>query len=116
DADNKGVLGQQGFSIAVKLIAHAQNGKSPSPALITTDAPLPHFEGIIPPKTGDSPAIASPIAAQNSGSDPPLTNEDKAKYGSMFLACGPVNGLLDGEKAREVFMKSKLSVEMLSQI
>jgi len=34
DSDNKGVLGQQGFSIAVKLIAHAQSGKTPSAALI----------------------------------------------------------------------------------
>ncbi|KAG0247050.1 hypothetical protein BGZ95_009068, partial [Linnemannia exigua] len=34
----------------------------------------------------------------------------------MFKACGPVNGLLDGDSAREVFLKSKLPVEKLSQI
>ncbi|KAI8363326.1 hypothetical protein B0O80DRAFT_433476 [Mortierella sp. GBAus27b] len=116
DADNKGVLGQQGFSIAVKLIAHAQNGKNPSSALIDSDAPLPRFEGIT---SGDPPASASastPVAAQNTGSEPPLTSEDKTKYGGMFVACGPVNGLLDGDKAREVFMKSKLPLEALSQI
>jgi epidermal growth factor receptor substrate 15 len=81
----------------------------------TIDAPLPHFEGIT---TGDTPAasISTPIAAQNTGSDPPLTNEDRTKYGGMFVACGPVNGLLDGDKAREVFLKSKLPVETLSQI
>ncbi|KAG0000479.1 hypothetical protein BGZ80_004531 [Entomortierella chlamydospora] len=114
DADNKGVLGQQGFSIALKLIAHAQNGKTPSAALLDTDAPLPHFEGISP----GSPVATnlSPIAAQNTGSEPTLTNEDKNKYGGMFIACGPVGGLLDGEKAREVFLKSKLSVDKLSQI
>ncbi|KAG0199169.1 hypothetical protein BGX28_007516 [Mortierella sp. GBA30] len=117
DTDNKGVLGQQGFSIAVKLIAHAQNGKTPSPALINVDAPLPHFEGIIP-KTGD--ASATPITAQLTGSgpgaEPALTSEDRNKYGGMFIACGPVNGLLEGDKAREVFLKSKLPVEKLSQI
>ncbi|KAF9948591.1 hypothetical protein BGZ72_009507 [Mortierella alpina] len=120
DSDNKGVLGQQGFSIAVKLIAHAQNGKTPSAALINVDAPLPHFDGITPAKTGDT--SQTPIAAQltgsgsASGAEPPLTNDDRTKYGGMFVACGPVNGLLDGDKAREVFLKSKLPVEKLSQI
>ncbi|KAI1319612.1 hypothetical protein EDD11_003605 [Mortierella claussenii] len=115
DADQKGVLGQQGFSIAVKLIAHAQNGKTPSPALINTDAPLPHFEGLTPENT-DTPAAASPILAQTTGSEPPLTNEDKYNYGTMFIASGPVNGLLDGDKAREVFLRSKLPLDKLSQI
>ncbi|KAG0344695.1 hypothetical protein BG004_004252 [Podila humilis] len=114
DSDNKGVLGQQGFSIAVKLIAHAQSGKTPSPALINTDAPLPHFDGVTPAKTGDSPATSSSAVA--SSSEATVTNDDRTKYGSMFIACGPVNGLLDGDKAREVFLKSKLPVDKLSQI
>ncbi|KAF9345162.1 hypothetical protein BGX26_003457 [Mortierella sp. AD094] len=58
----------------------------------------------------------SPIAAQNTGSEPTLTNEDKSKYGGMFVACGPIGGLLEGEKAREVFLKSKLPAEKLGQI
>jgi len=79
--------------------------------LSTVDAPLPHFEGITP----ESPALA-PIAAQTSGPEPVLTDDDRTKYGGMFMACGPVNGLLDGDKAREVFLKSKLPVDKLSQI
>ncbi|KAF9977719.1 hypothetical protein BGZ73_005082 [Actinomortierella ambigua] len=114
DADNKGVLNQQGFSIAVKLIAHAQSGKTPSSALINVDAPLPRFEGLT--SASDSPAAAGSSLATGSSIDPPITPEDKTKYGSMFLSCGPVNGLLDGEKAREVFLKSKLPVEKLGQI
>jgi len=84
------------------------------------DAPLPHFDGITPAKTGDT--SQAPVAAQltgsgsASGAEPPLTNEDRTKYGGMFVACGPVNGLLDGDKAREVFLKSKLPVEKLSEI
>ncbi|KAF9434224.1 hypothetical protein BGZ76_008363 [Entomortierella beljakovae] len=116
DSDNKGVLGQQGFSIAVKLIAHAQNAKTPSASLIDIDAPLPHFEGITP-KVGSPVATSlSPIASQNTGSEPALTPEDKTKYGGMFVACGPIGGLLEGDKAREVFLKSKLPVDKLSQI
>ncbi|KAF9120471.1 hypothetical protein BGW39_011335 [Mortierella sp. 14UC] len=119
DTDNKGVLGQQGFSVAVKLIAHAQNGKTPSPALINIDAPLPHFEGITPAKSADSPLSGSsntPVVSHSTGSEPTITEGDRTKYASMFMACGPVNGLLDGDNARGVFLKSKLPVDKLSQI
>ncbi|KAG0376312.1 hypothetical protein BGX24_007927 [Mortierella sp. AD032] len=34
----------------------------------------------------------------------------------MFMACGPVNGLLDGDKAHDVLLRSRLSVDKLSQI
>ena len=34
----------------------------------------------------------------------------------LFTSCGPVNGILPGEKARDVFVKSKLPVDKLSQI
>ncbi|KAF9919991.1 hypothetical protein FBU30_010287 [Linnemannia zychae] len=119
DADNKGVLNQQGFSIAVKLIAHAQNGKTPSPSLINTDAPLPHFEGITPARSSDSPLVGAsqtPVASHSTGSVPTITEADRTKYAGLFMSCGPVNGLLDGDKAREVFLKSKLPVDKLSQI
>ncbi|KAG9071538.1 hypothetical protein KI688_005750 [Linnemannia hyalina] len=116
DTDNKGVLGQQGFSVAVKLIAHAQNGKTPSIALINADAPLPHFDGVTPAKT-DSPLSGStPVVSHSTGSDPTISESDRTKYANMFMAVGPVGGLLDGDKAREVFLKSKLPVDKLSQI
>ncbi|KAK3835615.1 MAG: hypothetical protein J3R72DRAFT_451249 [Linnemannia gamsii] len=119
DTENKGVLGQQGFSVAVKLIAHAQSGKTPSPSLINIDAPLPHFEGITPAKSADSPLSGSsntPVVSHSTGSEPTITEGDRTKYASMFMACGPVNGLLDGDSARGVFLKSKLPVDKLSQI
>ncbi|KAF8211475.1 hypothetical protein K438DRAFT_2011016 [Mycena galopus ATCC 62051] len=47
---------------------------------------------------------------------PPITPEDKAKFHRLFASSGPVNGLIDGDRAREIFSKSKLSVEPLSQI
>lgn len=34
----------------------------------------------------------------------------------MFLKCEPVDGLISGEKGREIFRKSRLSAEILSQI
>ncbi|EMD31714.1 hypothetical protein CERSUDRAFT_100179 [Gelatoporia subvermispora B] len=44
------------------------------------------------------------------------TPQDTAKFLKLFLQCGPANGLLSGEKARDVFVKSKLPVDKLSQI
>lgn len=80
------------------------------------DAPLPHFEGITPAKT-DSPLSGStPVVSHSTGSDPTISENDRTKYANMFMAVGPVGGLLDGDKAREVFLKSKLPVDKLSQI
>jgi hypothetical protein len=64
---------------------------------------------------------------------PTLTPQDKTKYMKIFLSCNPVNGMLSGksdpympcsrctqvvvgDKASEVFVKSKLPVDKLSQI
>ncbi|KAK3835624.1 MAG: hypothetical protein J3R72DRAFT_212489 [Linnemannia gamsii] len=83
------------------------------------DAPLPHFEGIAYAKSIDPPSSGSsntPVVSDPTGSEPTITEGDRTKYTSMFMACGPVNGLLDGDSARGVFLKSKLPVDKLSQI
>lgn len=54
--------------------------------------------------------------SHSTGSDPTISENDRTKYANMFMAVGPVGGLLDGDKAREVFLKSKLPVDKLSQI
>ncbi|KAG9303897.1 hypothetical protein G9A89_005807 [Geosiphon pyriformis] len=113
DSANKGFLTPQTFSVALKLIAQAQNGQPPDRALINKDAPLPHFEGI----------PVEPINKQNNSSDLPLgsqnyhiSNIDREKYKAMFDSLNPKNGVLDGEKAQAIFVRSKLPVEKLSQI
>ncbi len=66
---------------------------------------------------------------------PPFTAQDKAKFQNMFLKSGPTNGLLSGgysqlyhsvlaliflsiqgEKARDILIKSKLPNDKLGQI
>ncbi|KAG0050053.1 hypothetical protein BGZ83_005174 [Gryganskiella cystojenkinii] len=118
-------VGGSGFITGADAVPFlAKSGLSPQILgqiwVLADNAPLPHFEGITGPKstelTSATTSTSAPVTAQSTGSDPAVTNEDRAKYGGMFMACGPNNGLLEGEKAREVFMKSKLSVEKLSQI
>ncbi|CAG8581953.1 8875_t:CDS:10 [Dentiscutata erythropus] len=93
DSENLGYLSQQSFSIAVKLISQAQNGQSPDLANINAAAPLPRFDGVYL-----------------------ISSEDREKYLRMFIGLNPVNGDLDGDRARDVLMKSKLPLDKLGQI
>ncbi|KAI1790765.1 hypothetical protein LXA43DRAFT_1144962 [Ganoderma leucocontextum] len=117
DEDNNGVLTRKGVGIAVRLLGHAQRGENISDALISKPGPLPNIEGLPPVAAPSSFGVTlakSPPPAVSGF--PPLTPQDKAKFLKLFLGCHPNNGLLSGEKARDVFVKSKLPVEKLSQI
>lgn len=114
DDDNNGFLTKKGVSIAVRLMGHAQKGQKVDKSLVNKPGPLANIEGVqvplIPQGTGASIPKSPPPSL------PPLTSQDKAKFTRIFQGCGPVNGLLNGDKARNVFVKSKLSVDKLSQI
>ncbi|KAI0028359.1 hypothetical protein K488DRAFT_89829 [Vararia minispora EC-137] len=133
DSDNKGFLDRNGVAAAIRLIGHAQAGKTVSDALLSQPGPPPSISGYSqhpPARTARSPPPKPPTAAGL----PPLTPADKAKFLRIFQGCGPVNGLLSGQpsprvflnmstdlasagdKARDVFVKSKLPVDKLSQI
>lgn len=47
---------------------------------------------------------------------PPLTAQDRNKFMKIFFNCGPKNGVLGGDTARELFMRSKLTMEQLAQV
>ncbi|KAJ7445800.1 hypothetical protein B0H11DRAFT_2162577 [Mycena galericulata] len=114
DESNNGWLSQKGVAMAVRLMGHAQKGEQVTAALLSKPGPLPTITGI------------SPIVAQGTGASrakspgpstlPPFTPQDKAKFQTMFIKSGPVDGLLSGEKAQEVFIKSKLPNETLGLI
>ncbi|CAB4483010.1 hypothetical protein RhiirA1_415798 [Rhizophagus irregularis] len=102
DNENKGFLTQQTFSVALKLIAQVQSGKSPDPSNLNAEVPVPRFEGI------DIEPYEKPGQI--------ITDEDREKYKDMFYKLNPINGILEGGKAKEFFMRSKLNVEKLGQI
>ncbi|KAH9829148.1 uncharacterized protein C8Q71DRAFT_791377 [Rhodofomes roseus] len=114
DEDNNGVLTRKGVAVAVRLLGHAQRGEKITEALVLKPGPTPTIEGITPPVVQHPTGI--PAARSPPPGLPPLTPQDKTKFMKLFLSCGPINGLLNGDKARDVFVKSKLPVDKLSQI
>ncbi|KAI0075486.1 hypothetical protein K474DRAFT_1709004 [Panus rudis PR-1116 ss-1] len=113
DEDNNGVLTRKGVGIAVRLIGHAQRGERVSEALVTKPGPPPTIEGVVVPLAPQSTGV--PLS-KSPPPLPPLTPQDKAKFLKLFLGCGPQGGLITGDKARDVLVKSKLPVDKLSQI
>ncbi|KDQ13131.1 hypothetical protein BOTBODRAFT_56212 [Botryobasidium botryosum FD-172 SS1] len=114
DSDNNGWLTQKGVAMAVRLIGWAQKGDPVKESLLERAGPLAVIQGISLPAGIAAPK--SPPPQRPSPILPPLTPEDRAKYLRLFVTCGPSNGLLAGEKARDVFIKSKLPIEKLGQI
>ncbi|TFY65462.1 hypothetical protein EVG20_g5572, partial [Dentipellis fragilis] len=115
DNENNGFLTRKGVGVALRLIGWAQNGETVSKDRINKrTCPIAVIEGYSSsaPRNVPSPSPKSPPPAAL----PQLTPQDRAKFTRLFVGCGPVNGILSGEKARDVFVKSKLPVDKLSQI
>ncbi|OBZ75406.1 EH domain-containing and endocytosis protein 1 [Grifola frondosa] len=114
DDENNGVLTRKGIAVAVRLLGHAQRGERVSDALVNKPGPIPTIEGLTPPAT--QPSVAIPSTKSPPPGLPPLTAQDKAKFLKLFMGCNPTNGIISGDKARDVFVRSKLPVDKLSQI
>ncbi|KAG6878787.1 hypothetical protein C0993_008086 [Termitomyces sp. T159_Od127] len=114
DEDNNGWLPRKGVAIALRLMGWAQKGETVVPDLVFKPGPLPEIEGysvITQQATGTSAAKSPPPGL------PPFTLQEKAKFLNIFNKAGPdATGLLSGAKARDIFVKSKLSNETLLQI
>ncbi|PWN37671.1 uncharacterized protein FA14DRAFT_159612 [Meira miltonrushii] len=130
DKDNNGFLTPADFSTALRLIGHAQSGKVVTEDLIQQPGPLPTFKGITLPPHLAAPGISTPNRSSSTiqpqatggafGSQPGSATEirpdDRARYTRIFAGAGPQHGLLDGEKAKEIFVKSKLPFDKLGAI
>ncbi|ODQ66311.1 hypothetical protein NADFUDRAFT_50228 [Nadsonia fulvescens var. elongata DSM 6958] len=148
DSDNKGFLDHIGFSGALRLIGHVQNGKRPNQASISTPGQLPRFKGVSlnPHLTGSltggasgspkppsvtqlqnqspvpqlsaSPVISTPTPTRPNPTGvlvPPLNVADRARFIQLFKNSAP-HGILEGAKAKDIFLKAKLSNETLGQV
>jgi epidermal growth factor receptor substrate 15 len=100
-----------------KLVSLAQNGHSPS-ASITTPSSLPVFEGYSAspsPQMSDKSLMEDP-KIEDKSTLYQLSQEERERYRAAFISCSPVSGLVPGDKARDLFVKSGLAMEVLSKI
>lgn len=128
DSDNNGFLGPAHFSAALRLIGHAQSGKVVTEDLVQEPGPMPTFKGVsLPAHLVGGSALSTPIRSSSTMIQPQATGgggfgpseikpDDRARYTRIFASAGPQGGLLDGEKAKEIFVKSKLPFDKLGAI
>ncbi|KAJ6627505.1 hypothetical protein B0H10DRAFT_390591 [Mycena sp. CBHHK59/15] len=109
DEEGNGWLSPKRTEVAVRLIGWAQVGVKPTADLVDKPGPLARIPNLAGGLAGPSKIVSSSVI-------PPFVPEDKDKFLKVFLNSGPVNGLIDGERAREKFLKSNLPPEKLSQI
>nr|KAK5450039.1 hypothetical protein LTR18_000053 [Exophiala xenobiotica] len=138
DVENRGFLTPAGFGVALRLIGHAQAGRSPSAQLSPQPAPLPQFDNShaeqpqsqpqpqpqplpppqpqhIPQQSTGPPASPTPAAAPPIRV-PPLGPDKVAEYSGLFEKSGAENGILPGLIAKQIFERARLPIEVLGRI
>ncbi|KAF7800253.1 hypothetical protein EIP86_011500 [Pleurotus ostreatoroseus] len=138
--------GRHCVGVALRLVGHAQQGRTVEEGLVNTPGPLASLDGFdaarrdasaayngapsssyTPPKpqaqaqaqSGPSSLSLSPSLSSSSTSPtilPPLTAADRAKFVNIFYNSGPENGVLSAQRARDVLLRSKLPLSTLGQI
>ncbi|KAG6812219.1 hypothetical protein H0H92_003840 [Tricholoma furcatifolium] len=105
DESKSGYLSETGLAVALRLVGWAQSGKEVSVDLVNklADGPLPRINGVNVPS----------IEPQDY---PLFTEEERDASLKLFEECSPVYGLLEGEKARDVFLTFDLSPKDLWKI
>lgn len=122
DTSNNGFLTAPSFSIALRLIAHAQRGESVDELAIHKSGAPPNFNGVTLPSQAapnSSSTFNPPTSNQSSSSNPnyiPISPADRSRYMRIFANSNPNRGLIDGDKAKEIFVKSKLPFDKLGAI
>ncbi|KAJ5624509.1 hypothetical protein N7510_000818 [Penicillium lagena] len=116
DRENRGLLTPSGFGIVLRLIGHAQAGRSPSEELALQPGPLPRFEGVTVDTTPESGTTSPPSSSSGPIRVPPLTAEDANKFVSLFEKSDTASGVLSGEAARQIFERARLPNEVLGRI
>ncbi|KAI0698496.1 hypothetical protein BC835DRAFT_1413085 [Cytidiella melzeri] len=112
--------------VAVRLIGHAQIGVPIVEDLVIRAGPLATIDGLEASRTevNQNHATSSTSAATyhqptpgfQTENLPALTSEDRQKFMKIFNGSQPTNGVIDGARARELFMRSQLSSETLGKI
>ncbi|XP_063921366.1 epidermal growth factor receptor substrate 15-like 1 isoform X2 [Zophobas morio] len=119
DPGGRGCLDKSGMFVALKLVALVQNGKDLNISNVNMDVP--------PPKMGDIP-LPKPVKPPPPSNTPLITSlpptavdwtvkpSEREKYDKLFESLQPMNGLIPGNKVKNVLMESKLPFETLGKI
>ncbi|XP_073180497.1 epidermal growth factor receptor substrate 15-like 1 isoform X1 [Lepidochelys kempii] len=107
DPEGKGYLDKQGFYIALRLVACAQNGHDVNLSNLNLTIPPPKFHDT------SSPLLITPPSTEAHWA---VRVEEKAKFDGIFESLLPVNGLLSGDKVKPVLMNSKLPLDILGRV
>lgn len=125
DKNNLGYLSQFGFCHAMRLIGYTQAGSYPTATLADTPGPLPHFSDL-PALVSAQPTAALLLQSQPSllpspllPQDPvaPVSDADYHRFALMYIkTTGSASAPLEGNAARDIFLKAKLPTDTLGRI
>ncbi|KAF5357253.1 hypothetical protein D9756_006660 [Leucocoprinus leucothites] len=108
DEDGDGNLSERELAIAVRLIGWAQSGKPINRSFVNySNGPLPTLKDVWESNWDSGP---EPVQL------PPVNLADKIEFSRTFREAGPVHGLLDGDKVRDIYLKTNLSFSDLDRI
>ncbi|XP_066150911.1 epidermal growth factor receptor substrate 15-like 1 isoform X2 [Euwallacea fornicatus] len=118
DPGGRGSLDKSGMFVALKLVALVQNGKNLSINNINEDVPPPKMGDIPLPKTKPPPVSTTPLITSlpPSAVDWAIKPSEREKYDKLFDSLQPLNGLIPGNKVKNVLMESKLPFDTLGKI
>lgn len=120
DPGGRGCLDKAGMFVALKLVALVQSGRDLNMKNINLDVP--------PPKMGDIP-LPKPVKPPPPSNNTPLITSlpptavdwsvkprERENYEKLFDSLQPINGLIPGNKVKNVLMESKLPFDTLEKI
>ncbi|XP_076257907.1 epidermal growth factor receptor pathway substrate 15 isoform X2 [Rhynchophorus ferrugineus] len=118
DPGGRGSLDKAGMFVALKLVALVQNGKDLSVNNLNEIVPPPKMGDIPIPKTQPPRPTSTPLITSlpPSAVDWTIKPTEREKYDKLFDSLQPLNGLIPGNKVKNVLMQSKLPFETLGRI
>ncbi|XP_074042511.1 epidermal growth factor receptor pathway substrate 15 isoform X2 [Leptinotarsa decemlineata] len=119
DPGGRGCLDKAGMFVALKLVALVQNGKDLKVSDVGIDVPPPKMGDIPLPKPTKPPPPRNNTLITSippSAVDWTIKPIEREKYDKLFDSLQPTNGLIPGNKVKNVLMESKLPFETLGKI
>ncbi|KAJ8978712.1 hypothetical protein NQ317_015960, partial [Molorchus minor] len=119
DPGGRGCLDKAGMFVAMKLVALVQNGEDLSTSKLIMDVPPPKMGDVpLPKPTKPAPLKNSPLITSlpPTAVDWTIKPTEREKYDKLFESLQPLNGLIPGNKVKNVLMESKLPFGTLGKI